>query len=171
MNALVATARTLVAGGKGLLAMDESNPTCNKRFAAAGIPQTEEARRAYRELIVTTPGLGKFINGAILYDETIRQRRKDGTSFVKVLTDAGIVPGIKVDIGAKDLAGHPGEKITEGLDGLRDRLCEYFQLGARLAKWRAFPAALASRPMRMHWPAMPRCARKLDSSPSLNPKC
>jgi fructose-bisphosphate aldolase class I len=137
MNALIDTARTLVASGKGLLAMDESNPTCNKRFAAAGIPQTEAARRAYRELIVTTPGLGEFISGAILYDETIRQRKKDGTSFVKVLADAGIIPGIKVDIGAKDLAGHPGEKITEGLDGLRDRLREYFQMGARFAKWRA----------------------------------
>jgi fructose-bisphosphate aldolase class I len=137
MNALVATTRTLVASGKGLLAMDESNATCNKRFAAAGIPQTEEARRAYRELIVTTPALGEFISGAILYDETIRQRKKDGTSFVKVLTDAGIIPGIKVDIGTKDLAGHPGEKITEGLDGLRDRLREYFQMGARFAKWRA----------------------------------
>jgi fructose-bisphosphate aldolase class I len=117
--------------------MDESNPTCNKRFARLGIPQTEEARRAYRELIVTTPGLGEFISGAILYDETIRQQKKDGTSFVKVLTDAGIIPGIKVDIGAKDMAGHPGEKITEGLDGLRDRLKEYFQMGARFAKWRA----------------------------------
>ena len=137
MNALVDTARTLVASGKGLLAMDESNPTCNKRFAAAGIPQTEEARRAYRELIVTTPGLGEFISGAILYDETIRQRKKDGTFFVKVLADAGIIPGIKVDIGAQDLAGHPGEKVTEGLDGLRDRLREYFQMGARFAKWRA----------------------------------
>jgi fructose-bisphosphate aldolase class I len=137
MNALVATARTLVASGKGLLAMDESNPTCNKRFAAVGIPQTEEARRAYRELIVTTPDLGEFISGAILYDETIRQRKKDGASFVEVLIDAGIIPGIKVDIGAKDMAGYPGEKITEGLDGLRDRLCEYFQMGARFAKWRA----------------------------------
>jgi fructose-bisphosphate aldolase class I len=117
--------------------MDESNPTCNKRFAKLGIPQTEQARRAYRELIVTTPGLGESISGAILYDETIRQRKKDGTLFVKVLTDAGIIPGIKVDTGAKDLAGHPGEKITEGLDGLRDRLKEYFQMGARFAKWRA----------------------------------
>jgi fructose-bisphosphate aldolase class I len=134
---LIDTARMLVAGDKGLLAMDESNPTCNKRFARLGIPQTEEARRAYRELIVTTPGLGEFISGAILYDETIRQQKKDGTSFVKVLTDAGIIPGIKVDIGAKDMAGHPGEKITEGLDGLRDRLKEYFQMGARFAKWRA----------------------------------
>ena len=139
MNAqeLIDTARTLVAGDKGLLAMDESNPTCNKRFAKLGIPQTEEARRAYRELIVTTPGLGECISGAILYDETIRQQKKDGTPFVKVLTDAGIIPGIKVDTGAKDMAGHPGEKITEGLDGLRDRLAEYSQMGARFAKWRA----------------------------------
>jgi fructose-bisphosphate aldolase class I len=134
---LADTAHRLVGSGKGLLAMDESNGTCDKRFAAVGIPQTEEARRAYRELIVTTPGLGENISGAILYDETIRQGKKDGTSFVKVLTDAGIIPGIKVDTGAKDLAGHPGEKITEGLDGLRIRLQEYFQMGARFAKWRA----------------------------------
>ena len=117
--------------------MDESNPTCNKRFAKRGIPQTVEARRAYRELIVTTPGLGESISGAILFDETIRQQKKDGTPFVKVLADAGIIPGIKVDTGAKDMAGHPGEKITEGLDGLRARLAEYFQMGARFAKWRA----------------------------------
>ena len=139
MNAqnLTDTARALVADDKGLLAMDESNPTCNKRFAKLGIPQTVEARRAYRELIVTTPGLGECISGAILYDETIRQQKKDGTPFLKVLTDAGIIPGIKVDTGAKDMAAHPGEKITEGLDGLRDRLEEYFQMGARFAKWRA----------------------------------
>jgi fructose-bisphosphate aldolase class I len=102
-----------------------------------GIPQTEEARRAYRELIVTTPRLGECISGAILFDETIRQRKKNGTPFVKAITDAGIIPGIKVDTGAKDLAGHPGERITEGLDRLRDRLKEYFQMGARFAKWRA----------------------------------
>ena len=139
MNAqkLIDTARTLVAGNKGLLAMDESNPTCNKRFARLGIPQTEEARRAYRELIVTTPGLGECISGVILYDETIRQQKKDGTPFVKVITDAGIIPGIKVDTGEQDMAGHPGEKITEGLDGLRNRLTEYSQMGARFAKWRA----------------------------------
>src|SRR6202166_440527 len=136
-QAIIDTARALVAGEKGLLAMDESNPTCNKRFARLGIPQTVEARRAYRELIVTTPGLGESISGAILYDETIRQRKKDGTPFVRVITDAGIIPGIKVDTGAKDMAGHPGEKVTEGLDGLRDRLKEYFQMGARFAKWRA----------------------------------
>jgi len=134
---LIDTAMALVAGVKGLLAMDESTPTCNKRFAVLGIPQTEEARRAYRELIVTTPGLGESISGAILFDETIRQHKKDGTSFVKALTDAGIIPGIKVDTGAKEMAGHPGEKITEGLDGLRGRLAEYSQMGARFAKWRA----------------------------------
>ena len=134
---LIDTARSLVAADKGLLAMDESNPTCNKRFAKLEIPQTEEARRAYRELIVTTPGLGECISGVILYDETIRQKTKDGTLFIKVITDAGIIPGIKVDTGAKDMAGHPGEKITEGLDGLRDRLKEYFKMGARFAKWRA----------------------------------
>jgi len=134
---LINTAEALVAGDKGLLAMDESNPTCDKRFAKQGIPQTEEARRAYRELIITTPRLGECISGTILYDETIRQRKKDGTLFIKAIIDAGIIPGIKVDIGAKDLAGHPGEKITEGLDGLRGRLKEYFQMGARFAKWRA----------------------------------
>ncbi|MGA3162624.1 MAG: class I fructose-bisphosphate aldolase [Verrucomicrobiota bacterium] len=139
MNAqnLIDTARALVADDKGLLAMDESNPTCNKRFAKLDIPQTVDARRDYRELIITTPGLGKSISGVILYDETIRQKKTDGTLFVKAITDAEIIPGIKVDTGAKDMAGHPGEKITEGLDGLRDRLAEYFQMGARLAKWRA----------------------------------
>jgi len=134
---LMDTAKALVADDKGLLAMDESNPTCNKRFARLGIPQTEEARRAYRELIVTTPGLGESISGVILYDETIRQKKEDGTPFLKVITDAGIIPGIKVDTGAKALAGHHGEKVTEGLDGLRGRLAEYSQMGARFAKWRA----------------------------------
>jgi fructose-bisphosphate aldolase class I len=143
---LIDTTRTLVTGDRGLLAMDENKPTCNKRFARVGIPQTEEARRSYRELIVTTPGLGQCISGAILYDETIRQRKKDGTPFVKVLIDAGIIPGIKVDIGAKDMAGFPGEKVTEGLDGLRDRLAEYSQMGARFAKWRAVIAIDASIP-------------------------
>ena len=139
MNAqrLTDTAMALIAGDRGLLAMDESNPTCNKRFAKLGIPQTVEARRAYRELIMTTPGLSECISGAILYDETIRQQKMDGTPLVKVLVDAGIIPGIKVDAGAKDMAAHPGEKITEGLDGLRERLAEYFQMGARFAKWRA----------------------------------
>jgi fructose-bisphosphate aldolase class I len=134
---LIETAQALVADDKGLLAMDESNPTCNKRFAALGIPQTEEARRSYRELIVTTPCLGECISGLILYDETIRQTKKDGTPFLKIIVAAGIIPGIKVDTGAKDMAGHSGEKVTEGLDGLRDRLKEYAQMGARFAKWRA----------------------------------
>jgi len=150
MNAqeLIDTAAALVADDKGVLAMDESNPTCNKRFSRLGIPQTEDARRAWRELIVTTPGLGTCISGAILYDETIRQQKKDGTSFVKAITDAGIVPGIKVDTGAKDMAAHPGEKITEGLDGLRERLAEYAGMGARFAKWRAVIAIADGIPSR-----------------------
>lgn len=134
---LVTTAKLMVADGKGLLAMDESTGTCNKRFAKWGIPQTAEMHRKYRELIVNTPGLGESISGAILYDETIRQRKDDGTPFAKALADAGIIPGIKVDTGAKEMAGFPGEKITEGLDGLRSRLAEYTQMGARFAKWRA----------------------------------
>ena len=137
LKEIIKTARTLVADDKGLLAIDESNPTCNKRFAAAGIPQTEEFRRSYRGMIITTPGLGECISGLILYDETIRQKKKDGTLFIKAITDLGIIPGIKVDAGAKDMAGHRGEKITEGLDGLRDRLQEYYKMGARFAKWRA----------------------------------
>ena len=131
------TARALVAGDNGLLAMDESNATCDKRFAALGIPQTLEARRTWRELILTAPGLAESISGVILYDETIRQARPDGTPFLRVLADVGIIPGIKVDAGAKDLAGFPGEKITEGLDGLRDRPRQYAAMGARFAKWRA----------------------------------
>jgi fructose-bisphosphate aldolase class I len=145
---LIDTARALVAGDKGLLAMDESTPTCNKRFGRLGIPQNEETRRAYRELIVTTPGLGECISGAILCDETIRQEKKDGTPFVKAIANDGMIPGIKVDAGAKDMAGYPGEKITEGLDGLRDRLAEYFRMGARFAKWRAVLAVGAGLPSR-----------------------
>lgn len=129
-NLLIDTAQALMADKKGILAMDESNPTCNRRFAALGMPQTEETRRAYRELLITTPGLSECISGVILYDETIRQQKKDGTAFIKIITDAGIIPGIKVDAGAKNLAGHHGEKITEGLDGLHERLKEYYQMGA-----------------------------------------
>jgi fructose-bisphosphate aldolase class I len=136
-QAILETAQALVAGDRGLLAMDESVPTCDKRFAALGIPQTDEARRAYREMIATTPNLGRCISGAILFEQTIHQETKAGVPFIKVLLDAGIIPGIKVDAGAKDLAGHPGEKITEGLDGLRERLAQYTQMGARFAKWRA----------------------------------
>ncbi len=131
------TIEQLFADGKGLLAMDESNPTCNKRFAKIGIPQTEVARRDWRELLVTTPGLGECISGAILYDETIRQNERGGTPIIKAIIDEGILAGIKVDKSAKLMAGHPGEKVTEGLDGLRDRLKEYFGMGARFAKWRA----------------------------------
>jgi fructose-bisphosphate aldolase class I len=131
------TITALLVEGKGLLAMDESNPTCNKRFDQHGIPQTEENRRRYRELILMTPGLNEFISGAILYDETIRQSASNGKSFVTLLKESGIVPGIKVDMGAKELAGRPNEKITEGLDGLQARLSEYAKMGARFAKWRA----------------------------------
>jgi fructose-bisphosphate aldolase class I len=147
-QALVDTAQALVAGDRGPLAMDESNPTCNKRFAALGIPQSEQARQAYRELIVTTPGLGESISGAILFDETIRQQLQDGTPFIKAILTAGIIPGIKVDAGAKDMAGFPGEKITEGLDGLRERLVEYAQMGLRFAKWRAVIAIDTGIPSR-----------------------
>ena len=136
INELATTAGALLIEGKGLLAMDESVSTCNKRFEEAGIPETMEARRAYRELILKTPGLGDSISGVILADETIRQSARDGVSFLNIIAEAGIIPGIKVDAGAKELAFHPGEKITEGLDGLRERLAEYSQMGARFAKWR-----------------------------------
>lgn len=149
MNAdLVATARALVGAGRGLLAMDESTTTCDKRFAACGIPQTVESRRAYREMIVTTPGLGACISGAILYDETIRQTGADGVPLAQQLLDAGIIPGIKVDTGAQSLALHPGEAITEGLDGLRERLTEYRFLGAQFAKWRAVISLEPGEPSR-----------------------
>jgi fructose-bisphosphate aldolase, class I len=134
---LIATAQALVAPGKGILAMDESNGTCARRFEKLGIPVTVERRRAYRELIITTPNLADFISGAILYDETIRQYSQAGIPLVNLLQTAGIVPGIKLDLGAKDLSGCPGEKVTEGLDGLGDRISEYYQMGARFAKWRA----------------------------------
>lgn len=131
------TAKSMVADGKGLLAIDENTPTSDKRFAASGIPPTAENRRAYRELIITTPGLSSFISGLILSDETIRQQDSDGTPFIKLITAEGIIPGIKVDSGARPLPGYTGEKITRGLEGLRDRLQEYRNMGARFAKWRA----------------------------------
>ncbi len=131
------TVAKLLEGSKGLLAMDESVATCNKRFASLNIPQTAEARKLFREWMITTPNLSENISGAILFDETIRQHTKEGVSFTKILEQAGIVPGIKVDMGAKPMALFPNEKITEGLDGLRSRLEEYVKLGARFAKWRA----------------------------------
>ncbi len=134
---LRATAQAMMAPGKGILAMDESHSTCNQRFEKLGIPTTEERRRAYRELILTTPKLSDFISGAILYDETIRQSSQAGLPFTQMMQAAGLIIGIKVDTGAKDLAACAGEKVTEGLDGLRERIAEYYQMGARFAKWRA----------------------------------
>jgi fructose-bisphosphate aldolase, class I len=142
------TARLLVAGDRGVLAMDESMSTCNRRFAALGIPQTQAMRQAWRDLIVTTPRLGECINGAILSDETIRQTTLAGVPFAQALQSVGIVPGIKVDAGAKDLAGFDGEQVTEGLDGLRQRLAEYAAMGVRFAKWRAVIAIGEARPSR-----------------------
>jgi fructose-bisphosphate aldolase class I len=134
---LESIARSLVAPGKGLLAADESSGTIEKRFKAINLASTEESRRAYREMLFTTPKLGQYISGVILYDETIRQKAADGTPFTEVLERQGIVPGIKVDKGAKAMAGCPGEKVTEGLDGLRARFEEYYKMGARFSKWRA----------------------------------
>ena len=134
---LQSTAQALVAEGKGILAADESTGTIKKRLDSIGVESTEETRRAYRELLFTTDGAEEFISGVILYDETIRQSASDGTPFPKLLESKGVIPGIKVDTGAKPLALTDGETITEGLDGLRDRLEEYRELGARFAKWRA----------------------------------
>jgi fructose-bisphosphate aldolase, class I len=134
---LESVARSLVAPGKGILAADESFPTIEKRFRSVGLPSTEENRRAYRELLFTTSGVEENISGVILFEETIRQATRDGILFPEALSRRGIVPGIKVDKGARDLPGFPGEKITEGLDGLRGRLAEYRELGARFTKWRA----------------------------------
>lgn len=134
---LESTAQAMVAPGKGIIAIDESTATIKKRFDSVNVPNTEENRRAYREMLLTAPKLGEHISGAILYDETLRQATKAGVPFTKVMMDAGILPGIKVDLGAKPLAGFPGELVTEGLDGLRERLAEYAKLGAKFAKWRA----------------------------------
>src|SRR5437763_3272940 len=131
------TAKALVAEGKGILAADESTGTIKKRFDSIQLESTEDNRRAYRELLFTTPGVEEYISGVILYDETIRQSASDGTPFPKLLADRGIIPGIKVDLGAKPLALAEGETVTEGLDGLRERFAEYRGLGARFAKWRA----------------------------------
>jgi len=131
------TAAAMVAKGKGLLAADESAGTCETRFKSVGVECTEENRRAYRGLLFTTPGVEQFLSGVILFDETIRQKTNDGVLFPDYLAKKGIIPGIKVDAGAKDMPLHPGEKVTEGLDNLPKRLAEYFRLGARFAKWRA----------------------------------
>ena len=131
------TAQAMVAAGKGIIAIDESNATIKKRFDGVGIDCTEDNRRAYREMLLTTPNLSDHISGAILYDETIRQSSRAGVPFTRIMLDNGILPGIKVDKGPQSLAGFPGEVVTEGLDGLRDRLKEYYKLGARFAKWRA----------------------------------
>ena len=134
---LKTTAQALLAKPKGLLAADESAVTCAARFTTVGVEDTEENRRQWRQLLLTADGVEQYVSGVILYDETIRQKDDQGTPFAKVLEGKGIIPGIKVDTGAKDLALHPGEKVTEGLDGLRERFAEYYELGARFAKWRA----------------------------------
>ena len=134
---LAATVDALTAGAKGLLGADESGATIAKRFATVDVESTAATRRDWRHLLLATPGLGEFISGVILYDETLRQRADDGTPFAELLAAKGVVPGIKVDTGAKPMALHPGELVTEGLDGLRERLDEYYALGARFAKWRA----------------------------------
>jgi fructose-bisphosphate aldolase class I len=137
LTELESIARAMVAKGKGILAADESSGTIKKRFDTIKLESTEEARRTYREMLFTAPGVNEYISGVIMFDETIRQKTKDGTPFAQYLAGIGIVPGIKVDSGAKPLAGFPHETITEGLDGLRERLAEYYKLGARFAKWRA----------------------------------
>jgi fructose-bisphosphate aldolase class I len=143
---LYETARTILADNKGILAADESTGTIAKRFDAIGVESTEETRRAYRNLLFTTEGMERFIGGVILYDETLRQRADDGTPFADLLAAKGVVPGIKVDTGAKPMALHPGELVTEGLDGLRERLAEYYELGARFAKWRATYSIASDKP-------------------------
>ncbi|HET9671745.1 MAG TPA: class I fructose-bisphosphate aldolase [Actinomycetota bacterium] len=137
MDPMRGTARELVAPGKGILAADESTGTITKRFDQIGVESNEDNRRAYRQMLFTTPGIGEYISGVILFDETIRQSTDDGTPFTEVLEKAGVIPGIKVDTGAKPLAFFDGETVTEGLDGLRERLAEYREMGARFAKWRA----------------------------------
>ncbi|MDX1405910.1 MAG: class I fructose-bisphosphate aldolase [Woeseiaceae bacterium] len=137
LDVLKSVARDMVANGKGILAADESSPTIKKRFDTINTESTEENRRRYREMLFTTPGIADYIGGVILFDETLRQSTADGVPFARYLSDIGCIPGIKVDKGAKALAGFPGEKVTEGLDGLRERFAEYRELGAKFAKWRA----------------------------------
>ena len=135
---LIRNANLMVAKGKGILAADESTPTCTKRFRSIGVDSTEVKRNEYRDMLLTTPNMEEYISGVIFYDETLRQSTlNDNTPFIKHLLDKGVIPGIKVDMGAKLLSGHEDEKVTEGLDGLRERLAEYYEMGARFAKWRA----------------------------------
>ena len=173
------TARALVSSGRGILAADESHPTLGKRFAALGIENTEENRRAYRELLFTTPGVAEFISGVILFDETLRQKSRRRHAPPQLLAERGMIPGIKVDKGTKALAGAAGELVTEGLDGLRERLAEYRGLGARFAKWRAVIAIgaghpaprAASTPTPTRSRATRRSARRPASSRSSSPRC
>ena len=137
IETLIQTSKQLMKKGKGILAADESEATAGNRLKSIGVQNTEENRRLYRDLFLSTPGIGKYLNGVILHDETLRQKNNEGLSFVDVLTKQDILPGIKVDKGVVDFEGFPGEKITEGLDGLRERLNEYYSLGARFAKWRS----------------------------------
>lgn len=147
-NELRTTAAALVAGGRGILAADESTNTIGKRLASIGVSNEEDHRRAYRQLLFTTPGIEEFVSGVIMYDETLRQSTPEGARFAEILASKNIMPGIKVDTGAKELAGAPGEKVTEGLDGLRGRLAEYRGLGARFAKWRAVITITETTPSR-----------------------
>jgi fructose-bisphosphate aldolase, class I len=148
MNKLRATASAMVAPGKGILAADESVATAGKRLDGVGIASTADSRRAYREMLLTTPGLANWVSGVILFDETLRQATRDGVPFADYLCDQGVLPGIKVDTGAKPLAGRPGETVTEGLDGLRERVAGYAGVGATFAKWRAVIAIGDGRPSR-----------------------
>ena len=177
-QALETVANAMVAEGKGILAADESTGTIKKRFDSINVESTEDNRRDYREMLFRTEqAMQENISGVILFDETIRQKAADGTPLTQLITDAGSLPGIKVDAGAKDLAGHPGEMVTEGLDGLRDRLAEYYGLGAKFAKWRAVINIADGirqlpvwRPTRMRWPAMRRCAKRPRSCRSSSRK-
>jgi fructose-bisphosphate aldolase class I len=177
MTELEKTARAIVTPGKGILAADESSPTIAKRFTSIDVESTEENRRDYRELLFRTEGAEEFISGVILFDETIRQNAADGTPLPRILEDKGIIPGIKVDTGAKQLASSPNEKVTEGLDGLRDRLAEYRGIGARFAKWRAviaigdgIPTDYCIDTNASHWRATPHSASRRESCRSSSPK-
>ena len=159
------TAKDLVADGKGILAADETVPTLTRRFDALGIPSTRDSRRAYREMLFTAPDAAASISGVIMYDETIRQKSSGGTPLAEVLSRQGIIPGIKVDTGAKPLAGWPGETVTEGLDGLRDRLAEYRGIGARFAKWRAVIHITEALPSAA---VVTTCERAMSCVPSIS---